>query len=259
MKSLSFFLLLLAFSNISTADSSLSDQLNALDNAQNQAIANQRAKAEEDYNARIAEQKRMEQIAARQRETDRLLQEKAMQQRAEERKAEEAQAKIAQEKADAQAKAAEEERLRDKYRQESHEDEEREFIKRQSELKLQEAELELQKLKAKAELETAITKDRIKSVDVDTSIARKKETTEIDVTQSEADVARTVANGIASGISGVGNEGFHKFLVVFSLIILAVLVIAISLFFWARQKTLKGFAPGTAENEPVNTENSNKK
>ena len=223
------FLFSLLFCSTLFADPSISDQLNALDSAQNQALINQQARQQEEYRARMAEQQRMERIAAQQHETERVLQEKAMQQRAEEKKAAEARAKIEEDKANARIKAQNDERLQDKFRQQTQEDEEREFVKQQSALKLQEAELEIQRLKAKAELEIAIAKDRIKSVDVDTSIARKKETTEIDVVQSGADVDRTLANGLASGFSGLGNDDLYKFLVIFSLIVLALLAAFI---FW---------------------------
>ena len=71
--------LFLLFSSLSQADPSLSDQLNALDNAQNQSIANQKAKEQAAYEARVAEQQRLEQIAIQQREAVRKLQEKALQ------------------------------------------------------------------------------------------------------------------------------------------------------------------------------------
>ena len=164
---------------------------------------------------------------------------KAIQERAAANRAAEINAKIAQDKADARARTANEERLQDKARTQAQEDEEREYIKQQSALKIQQIELETQRLKAKADLETAIANDRIKSVDVDTTIARKKETTEIDVVQSGADVGRTVAKGIDANLSGTGNEGLYKFLVVIFLIILVLLVVVVAWRYSMRQKFIK--------------------
>lgn len=243
---------LLAFSSLSLADPSLSDQLNALDSAQSQSIANQKAKEQAAYQARVAEQQRLEQIANQQREADRKLQEKALQERAEQNRVAAINAKIAADKAEAQAKAINDERLQDKYRQQAQEDEERELIKRQSSLEIQQAELELQRLKAKADLEAAIANDRIKSVEQETALARKKQNTEIDVMQSDADSNRTLANGISDGLSGAGNSDFYKFLVILSLIILVLLVGAIFWRFSQQQKANKN-----QPSEPVDKNTAN--
>ena len=243
---------LLAFSSLSLANPSLSDQLNALDNAQSQAIENQKAREQAAYEARVAEQQRLEQIANQQREADRKLQEKALQAKAEQNRVAAINAKIAAEKAEAQAKALNDERLQDKYRQQAQEDEERELMKRQSSLEIQQAELELQRLKAKADLEAAIANDRIKSVEQETALARKKETTEIDVAQSGADANRTLANGISNGLSGAGNSDFYQFLVVLFLIIL---VLIGGLFFWRFSQQQK--ANKNQLSEPVNKKTAN--
>ena len=247
---------LLAFSSLSLADPSLSDQLNALDNAQSQSIANQKAKEQAAYQARLAEQQRLEQIANQQREADRKLQEKALQERAEQNRVAAINAKIAADKAEAQAKVRNDERLQDKYRQQAQEDEEREFIKRQSSLEIQQAELELQRLKAKADLEAAIANDRIKSVEQETALARKKQNTEIDVMQSDADTSRTLANGISDGLSGTGNSDFYKFLVVLSLIILVLLGVAI---FWRFSQLKKANKSDTVDKNTVNSANQEQK
>jgi hypothetical protein len=246
------YLFLLSFSSLSLADTSLSDQLNALDNAQSQSIANQKAREQAAYEARVAEQQRLEQIANQQREADRKLQEKALHERAEQNRVATINAKIAADKAEAQAKAINDERLQDKYRQQAQEDEEREFMKRQSSLEIQQAELETQRLKAKADLEAAIANDRIKSVEQETALARKKESAEIDVTQSGADANRTLANGISDGLSGAGNSDFYKFLVVLSLIILVLLGGAIFWRFSQQQKANKNQLSDTVDKNTVN-------
>ena len=245
---------LLSFSCLVLANPSLSDQLNALDNAQNQSIANQKAREQAAYEARLAEQQRLEQIAIEQREADRKLQEKALQAKAEQNRVAAINAKLAADKAEAQAKIINDERLQDKYRQQAQEDEERELIKRQASLEIQQTELELQRLKAKADLEAAIANDRIKSVEQETALARKKANTEIDVEQSTADVNRTVANGISDGLSGAGNSDFYKFLVILCLIILVVLGLVI---FWRisqQQKANKNPLSDTVDKNSVNSE-----
>lgn len=231
---------LLFFANIAIADPSINDQLNALDNAQSQARARSDARFEAEQNARFQEQLRQEKLAAEQRESNRRLEEKRIQQQAEANRAAAMNAKIAAEKAAEQARIVNEERLRDKARKQAQEDEEREYVKRQSELEIQQNQLEVQRLKAKADLEMAIANDRIKSVDAETDLARKKEATEIDVIQSGADVDRAVAYGVQSNLEGTGNEGLYKFLVVLFLIIL-VIIIVVLVFVWrhyARQKAL---------------------
>lgn len=245
---------LLSFSCSVLANPSLSDQLNALDNAQNQSIANQKAREQAAYEARQAEQQRLEQIAIQQREADRKLQEKALQAKAEQNRVAAINAKLAADKAEAQAKIINDERLQEKYRQQAQEDEERELIKRQASLEIQQTELELQRLKAKADLEAAIANDRIKTIEQETALARKKANTEIDVEQSTADVNRTVANGISDGLSGAGNSDFYKFLVILCLIILVVLGLAI---FWRisqQQKANKNPLSDTVDKNSVNSE-----
>ena len=66
MKNLIYIFLL--FSSLAIADPSLTDQLNSLDNAQNQSIASDKLKAEQEFAAQQAEQKRLEDIAIKQRD-----------------------------------------------------------------------------------------------------------------------------------------------------------------------------------------------
>ena len=77
-------------------------------------IAIQKARAQDEYNAQLAEQRRLERVAAQQHDADHRLQEKAIQARAEANRAAAINAKIAQDKVDARAKVANEERLQDK-------------------------------------------------------------------------------------------------------------------------------------------------
>lgn len=250
------YVVLLLFSSLISANPSLTDQLNALDNAQNQAIANDNARAQAEYKAQLAEQRRLEQIAVEQREADRRVREKAIQAQAAANNAAAIRAQAAASKAAAEAKAANEERLQDKTRAQIQEDEEREYIKQQSALKIQQIELETQRLKAKADLELAIANDRIKSVAAETDIARKKEATEIDVIQSGADVDRTVAKGVESNLSGSGNEGLYKFLLVIALIILVLLVVIIAWWYFMRKKSKTNEPSQENVNTPsVNSEN----
>jgi len=243
---------LLFFSSLALADPSLTDQLNALDTAQTQSIANEKLQAEQAYAAQQAEQKRLEDIAIKQRDADRRLQEKAMKIKAEENKAAVERARVAANKVEA-------ERLQDKARSQTQEDEEREFLKQQAALKIEQEALETQRLKAKADLEAAIANDRIKTVAEETALARKKETTEIDVVQSGADVNRTVAGGVNSYLSGTGNEGLYKFLVVISLIILVLLVVVIAWLFYSRKKSNeKANSIKVNEASPLDSDNQEK-
>lgn len=202
-----------------------------------QNIAEKNARAQAEYNAQQAEQRRLEKISIEQHEADRRAREKAIQAQDAANKAAALRAQAAASKAEAAAKAANEERLQDKIRIQTQEDEERQYIKQQSALKIQQLELETQRLKAKADLESAIAKDRIKSVDADTAIARKKEATEIDVIQSGADVDRTVAKGVESNLSGTGNQEFYKFLAIISLVILVILLTVITWWYFMHKKS----------------------
>ncbi|MEI6268326.1 MAG: hypothetical protein WCP01_05550 [Methylococcaceae bacterium] len=219
---------------------------------QNKADARDAARVQADYARQQYDRKQAEIRADQQRAAQQ--EKKAMQERAEANRAAAIDAKIAQDKADARAKTANEERLQDKARAQSQEDEEREYIKQQSAEKIEQEETVTQRLKAKADLETAIANDRMKSIAADTAIARKKETTEIDVIQSGADVDRTVAKGVATNLSGIGNEELYKFLVVISLIILVILSVLITWRYYIRQKLSKNLS--SPEIEDTSLKNS---
>lgn len=211
-------ILFTVFSIQGQADPALSDQLHALEAAQTQAQENARARDIAAKNALLMEQHRQQEMAA---QNAKIVAEKAQ---------------AAEAHAREKARIDHEERLQDKYRRQSQEDQNLEIAKRQSELELKEKELELQRLKAKADLELAIAQDRIKSVDVETSIARKQATTDIDVTQSEADATRVLAGGVSNALTGYGNEGFYKFLVVFLAIILVMMIAGFIWLFRKRQQ-----------------------
>ncbi|MBM4208341.1 MAG: hypothetical protein FJ190_10130 [Gammaproteobacteria bacterium] len=94
-------------------------------------------------------------------------------------------------------------------------------------------------MRAEVDLESAVSKQRIETVEEDADIARKKETTDIDVTQSEADVSRTLAEGVSSGISGFGNSEFYQSLVLFLSIIFLLIIIAVVWYVLNKQKKKK--------------------
>lgn len=235
-----FFLILfisLSCGIYASANPSISSQLEALDSAQNIANENRRIREEEARRAYAEEQARFQEINQKRIAEENARQERILKERQLKEKAEnEERLRIAKEANDERLrkeKEANEERLRDKYRREAQEDEEREFLKQQSALEVKQKELEIQKLKAQADFETAVATDRIKSVESDTAIARKKELAEVDVIQSGADVDRLVAGGVASGLSGLGNSDTYKFLVVLFLVILIVVGLTA---FWVIKK-----------------------
>ena len=173
----------------------LTNQINAFEavEQQNDAAAKDLARVQADY-ARQQNELRQAQLKADQQRA--VEQEKrVMQERAAANRSAEISAKTAQDKADARVKVANEERLQDKARAQAQEDEQIEFIKQQSALKIQQEALETQRLKAKVDLETAVALDRAKSNEAETALARKKETADIDVVQSGADAERAVGNG----------------------------------------------------------------
>ena len=142
----------------------LTNQINAFEavEQQNDAAAKDLARVQADY-ARQQNELRQTQLKADQQRT--AEQEKrVMQERAAANRAAEISAKAAQDKADARVKVANEERLQDKARAQAQEDEQIEFIKQQSALKIQQEALETQRLKAKVDLETAVALDRAKSI-----------------------------------------------------------------------------------------------
>jgi len=214
----------------------LTNQLNAFEavEQQNEAAARDLARVQADYARQQNDLKQAQLKADQQRAAEQ--EKRVMQERATANRAAEISAKAAQDKADARVKVANEERLQDKARAQVQEDEQIEFIKQQSALKIQQEALETQRLKAKVDLETAIAVDRAKSIEAETALARKKETADIDVVQSGADAERAVGNGIEANLSGTGHEGLYKFLVVIFLIILTLLGV---FFFWKYYMHLK--------------------
>ncbi len=248
------YLLFLFFYCFTVKADQLTDQINAFDKAQqkNEAEARDAARVQADYARQQYDRKQAEIRADQQRAAQQ--EKKAMQERAEANRAAAINAKIAQDKDDARAKAANEERLQDKARAQAQEDEVREYGKQKSAIIIKNEELGSQRLKAIADLETAIAKDRMKDIAADTAIARKKETTEIDVIQSGADVDRTVAKGVATNLSGIGNEELYKFLVVISLIILVILSVLITWRYYIRQKLSKNLS--SPEIEDTSLKNS---
>lgn len=217
MKKLIFTFLVL-LSSQTLADPSLSDQLHNLDAAQTQAQENARARDAAAKNAQLMEQRRQQELAE---QNARIAAEKA---------------KVAESQAREKAKVENEQRLQDKHRRQSQEDQALEMAKRQAELELKEKELELQRLKAKADLELAVAQDRIKTVEVETSIARKQATTGIDVTQSEADATRVVADGVSNALTESGKQNFYQFLVVLLAIVLVLIIAGFVWFLLKRQK-----------------------
>ncbi len=253
MNKLIFILLLSFFYSNANADQ-LSDQMKTLESVQekNDAAAQDYARVQADYARQQQEVKNAELKAAQLKADQREKQ--LAQERSEANRVAAANAKIAADKAEARVKAENEEREKDKERAQRQEDEEREFIKQQSELKIQQIELETQRLKAKADLEAAIAKDRIKTVEEETSLARKREATDIDVVQSEADATRSVSKGVGNYFSDIGSEGLYKFLTVLFLIIL-VLIIAAGIFY--RHKLIRN--PSTEVKPNKSEEESSEK
>ena len=242
-----FFLLIfsLFFSYSNVNADQLSDQMKALEAVQekNDAAARDYARVQADY-ARQQQDIKNAELKANQLKAEQKEKQLA-QERAEANRVAITNAKIAAAKAEAKIKAENEERQKDKVRAQRQEDEEREFIKQESALKVQQIELETQRLKAKADLEAAIANDRIKTVAEETNLVRKKESTDIDVVQSEADAIRSVSNGVGGYFSGLGGEGLYKFLTVVFLIIL-VLIIAVGFFY--RHKFIRNANPEVQSN-----------
>ena len=217
----------------------LTNQINAFEavEQQNDAAARDLARVQADYARQQNQLKQAELKANQQRAVEQ--EKRLMQERAAANRAAEISAKAAQDKAAAQAKVANEERLHDKARAKAQEDEELEFIKQQSALKIQQEALETQRLKAKVDLDTAVALDRLKSIETETALARKKENTDIDVVQSGADAERAVGNGLEANLSGTGHEGLYKFLVMVFLVILVLLAVFLAWKYYLHQKSIK--------------------
>jgi uncharacterized membrane protein len=78
--------------------------------------------------------------------------------------------------------------------------------------------------------------------------------------QSGADVNRTVAGGVNSYLSGTGNEGLYKFLVVIALIILVLLLVVIAWLFYSRKKSNENNADSIEANRrySINSDDQDK-
>ena len=187
MKTLYFSLILFSFSV--TADP-LTDQINAFANVQQQNIEIQNARAQAEYNERLAEQRRMENIALANLEAERKLQEKAIHAREIANKAAAARAKDAAERTAAHEKAVNDERLKDKARLQSQEDEDRSI-----ELELKRA--KLQEIKALSLAKATRANDLL-----DAELAEKRANT--DVIQSGADATRNISVGAKELQTGIG-------------------------------------------------------
>ena len=187
MKTLYFSLILFSFSV--TADP-LTDQINAFANVQQQNIEIQNARAQAEYNERLAEQRRMENIALANLEAERKLQEKAIHAREIANKAAAARAKETAERIAAHEKAVNDERLKDKARLQSQEDEDRAI-----ELELKRA--KLQEIKALSLAKATRANDLL-----DAELAEKRANT--DVIQSSADATRNISVGAKELQTGIG-------------------------------------------------------
>ena len=217
----------------------LTNQINDFEavEQQNAESARDLARVQADYARQQNDLKQAQLKADQQRAAEQ--EKRVMQERAAANKAAEINAKATQDKADARVKVANEERLQDKARTQAQEDEQLEFMKQQSALKIQQEALETQRLKAKVDLETAVALDRAKSIEAETALARKKEAADIDAVQSGADAERAVGNGMEANLSGTGHEGLYKFLVVIFLIILTLLGVFLAWKYYLPQKLNK--------------------
>ena len=217
----------------------LTNQINDFEavEQQNAESARDLARVQADYARQQNDLKQAQLKADQQRAAEQ--EKRVMQERAAANKAAEINAKATQDKADARVKVANEERLQDKARTQAQEDEQLEFMKQQSALKIQQEALETQRLKAKVDLETAVALDRAKSIEAETALARKKEAADIDAVQSGADAERAVGNGMEANLSGTGHEGLYKFLVVIFLIILTLLGVFLAWKYYLHQKLNK--------------------
>ncbi|MFA6095063.1 MAG: DUF5384 family protein [Candidatus Paceibacterota bacterium] len=191
---------LIFISCVANADP-LADQIAAFEEVQQDNIAKQNARAEAEYNAEVAEQRRLEKIALEQQAAERKLEEKALQAKAAAIKAEASRAREVAAQEAAHKQAVNDERLRDKTRLQAQEDEERAI-----ELEFKRA--ELQQVKA-----ISLAKATRANELLDAELAEKK--ANIDVIQSGADATRNVSEGakelqvgIGKGIEAEGKSWF---------------------------------------------------
>jgi hypothetical protein len=168
----------------------LTDQINSFAMVQEQNVATQNARELAAYNAQMAEQKRIEDIALEQQRAERKLQEKALRIKEAAIKAESLRIKEAAAQEAAYKKSLENERLSDKVRVQTQEDEDRAI-----ELELKMA--QLQEIKA-----LSLAKAQRANELLDAELAEKKANT--DVIQSGADATRNVSEGTKELQAGIG-------------------------------------------------------
>ncbi|MGR9000067.1 MAG: DUF5384 family protein [Gammaproteobacteria bacterium] len=168
-----------------------------------------------------------------------LQEQRAMQERVAANRAAAINAKIAQDKADARTRAENEERMKDKARAQAQEDEERAYQIRASELKLQEGQAEADQRTADADLKKAITAAKLKRVNEEVDIQHKRENTNIDVIQSEADATRNVSSGTGEMLSGLGSKGKYELYAVIGLILLALVILIGGWIFYSNSRKAK--------------------
>jgi hypothetical protein len=228
---------------ITNANADLTSQLNAVNDAQNQIEANNHAAQQEAYNAQQAEARRQENNVITQQNAERRLREEALQAQVSSNKAEMERAREAEANANAAAKARDNERLQDKLRAQTQEDEERNFIKAESELKLQQ-------LKAQADAATALAAVKAKRANEIFESELKLENTKTDVIQSVADVNRIESDGDNNLKTGAGREKLYEFLIIVGLI---VLIMLISVGVWKYYDHRKYSSPPIKSNSPAKT------
>jgi flagellar biosynthesis GTPase FlhF len=197
---------------------------------QNKAAERDAARVQAEYNRQQDDLRQ----AAIKADQERAAQQakKAMQERDEAKKAAAINAKIAEDQANARQKAAEEERLQDKARAQALEDEERAYQIRASELKLQEAQ-------AEADLKQAIIAAKMKRVNEEVDLQHKRESSNIDVIQSEADATRNVSSGAGEMLSGLGSKGKYELFAVIGLILLALVILIGGWLFYSNSRKAK--------------------
>jgi thiol:disulfide interchange protein len=219
---------------------------------QNKAAERDAARVQADY---ARQQDDLNQAAIRADQQRAVQQEKkATQERAEANKAAAINAKIAEDKANERVKAANEERLQDKARSQALEDEERAYQIKASELKLQEGQAAADEKTADADLKKAITAAKLKRVNEEVDLQHKRESSNIDVVQSEADAMRNVSSGAGEMLSGLGSEGKYEFYAVIGLILLALIILIGGWLFYSnrrKDKVIPKDKPGSVKEYPI--------
>ena len=107
----------------------------------------------------------------------------------------------------------------------AQEDEERAYQIKVSEIKIQEAQAEADERMADADLKRAIVAAKLKRVNEEVDLQHKRESSNIDVVQSEADATRNVSSGMGEMLSGLGSKGKYELYAVIGLILLALVIL----------------------------------